>query len=108
MTRSTTTTAPQPARLLDAHCNHWRQHGRDLYEAGPTGSSRGETRLAVVSARQGSVGGPAGVRVTMFAGALQAGYRLTPDDAEAVAQWLLSAAAMAREVTAQVEAGACK
>jgi len=107
MTRSTTT-VHQPARLLDAHCNHWRQHGQDLFEAGAAGSERGVTRLAVVSARQGSVGGPAGVRVTLFAGAMQAGYRLTADDAEAVAQWLMSAAAMAREVTAQVEAGACK
>lgn len=111
MTESTNITAPHPARLLDGACNHWHRHGVDLYEVSQVmrkGVERGTTRLGVVSSRHGNVGGPAFVSLTLAGGAFSATYRLTPDDAEAVAQWLQSGAAMAREVTAQVEAGACK
>ncbi len=115
MPENTSITPPPAAAksvpLLDSHCNHWRQHGDFLQEA--TAAYRGRVErgvslLSVTSGRHGHDGGPAGVRLHLQAGAFLAAFRLTPDDAEAVAQRLQQAAAMAREVTQLVEAGACK
>ena len=103
--------ATKPAPLLDAHCNHWRQHGEELQEACTVYRgqvNRGVTSLYVTSARYGREGGPAFVRLHTHAGAFLSTFRLTPDDADALAQALQQAAAMSREVTQLVEAGACK
>lgn len=107
MTDFTTTTAPQPARLLDSSCGHRHRHGREFYDAGLCDEHRG-TRLTVMSMRHGRIAGPAFVSLVMTGGAFLATFRLSSDDAETVARQLLDAAAMAREVTALVEAGACK
>ena len=104
-------TAAKPAPLLDAHCNHWRLHGEELQEACAVHRGRvdrGVSSLYVSSGRHGRDGGPAYVRLHTQGGAFLSAFRLTPDDADAVALALQQAAAMAREVTQLVEAGACK
>lgn len=100
-----------PDSLLNAHCSHGRQHGptfEGVKRFTALGVTRGEAWAVVRSWRDGRRGELP--MVTLATGAAPSGayFDMTPDDADAMAAALTSAAKMAREVRVLLEAGACK
>ncbi len=104
-------TTDKTAALLDQHGNHQQRHGGFLNTVErftPLAVTRGEAYMHVSTSRNCRHGELAAVTVTAGARAFTAFFRLTPEDAEAMAATLQQAAATARAVNALVEAGACK
>lgn len=104
-------TTDKTAPLLDQHGNHHKLHGGYLHAVERVTAlavTRGAACMHVSTGRNCRHGELATVVVNANAPAFSAYVRLTPEDAEAMAASLQQAAATARAVNAQVEAGACK
>lgn len=104
------TPAPTPtADLIDAHGSHMRQHGAtvdNVIQYTAVSVQRGRAYAFVSSSRAGRRGELPIVTLHISASPMGAYFDMTPDDADAMAANLHSAAQMARDVRALLGARA--